>query len=418
MKIRILMLSLTLILISGILMAQTPEASKDEVPEAIVKFITGLNEHSYSTASPVISRQFGIPGVPQEYIGRVLSQMFSSFPAKITQYKYKSFRQDAGGMVYVIELTVNDRIRDVEFGMDNKGKVTSCNIFSTRMQGEPRGQISNLKLKMYAEVDFELVNGIILLPVELNGEKQKFILDSGAPVLIINSIADTTGSNSLIIGEGVGGSINNTGTRHIDNLSWAGGSNAEFQAVTMDLSHLEAEVGEHFGGLISKAELEPYEVYFDYAGKKIKLFQLDKIGNFFEPNRFVASQEEVFFTLKGHIAVLDAKVGKKKLKMGLDTGAQTNLLDDKHYPRYQKILQNVQTDTLRGADTNSRPVTSGTIATTQAGTIIFPDMIYVFSDIDPLNVAYRMRIDGLLGSPFMAQRPFSINYRKKVLRFY
>jgi hypothetical protein len=253
----------------------------------------------------------------------------------------------------------------------------------------------------------------------LNGQEAKFILDSGAPMLVINSAADTTNSNVIAsLAQGIGGSIQNMGTTHIRNFTWAGGTNLFFDTISMDLSHLESELGMKFTGLISKAELEPFETYIDYKAKKIRLFLLDKNGKLTEPEKLQAPQKKMKLDIRRHIACLNVTVGKKKLFMGLDTGAQSNLLDDDLLPEFEMELSEVQTDTLRGADVNVKTVKTGIIGKTLLNKTNFPDMIYAFSDISELNNAYDLQIDGILGYPFLSQRPVSINYRKKQISFY
>lgn len=388
------------------------------VPEAIQKFIEGLNKHSYITAQKYISKDFSIEGVPEEYMKQAFSQLFGSFPVKITQYLNKSQKKGTYGTIYTISMNANDRITDVEFELDKDNKVLSCSMLRAQRPGDMVTE-DNSKLNAYAEIDFEVVNGIIIIPVELNGQQVKFILDTGAPMLVINSKADSTGSN-IVLGaaQGIGGNVQDMGFAHVSSFTWGGGSYLSFDTVSMDLSHLEAELDMKFVGLISKAELEPFEAYFDYANKKLRLYKLTETGDLEEPDKLSGWVDEVKFTLGRHIACFKAKVGKKQMMMGLDTGAQSCLLDDDFLPKFEKELKDVSVDTLRGADVNRTTVTTGTIAMTMVNKLTFPDMTYAFSDISEMNNAYGLKIDGLLGYPFLSKQPTSINYRKKTLRFY
>jgi len=396
--------------------AQTPAGQEQALPPAVKGFIDGLNHKSYYLAKDYISPDFAISGVPPEYMTEALKRVFSSFPVQITRSICLSIQKSKYGTSCNVSLVVEGRVLNTVFELDKDGLVMSCSLFQVSAAGMPA--IPHPDLPAYAEVDFELKEGIILVPVDINGEKHRFILDSGAPTLVINSAQHDSTSLVVGMGQGVGGSLGNIGTLRIGKLDWAGGNYRNFDALSMDLSHLEQEVGESFGGLLSKAELEPFETLIDYQTKKIRFYQLRDNGKPLEPKRLPKPSVTLKFDLQSHIAVFKAKIGKKTYRLGLDTGAQTNLLDDDLYKVFELQLQDVQTDTLRGADLNIRPVTTGVLPLTQCGKLHFTNMRYVFSDISDLNNIYGLKIAGLLGYPFLSQRVLSINYRKRTLSFY
>ncbi len=402
------------------LWSEEAAAPAAETPVAVRYFIEGLNTRSYATARPYISKDFSIEGVPPEFTQQALAQLFSVFPVTVENQVYRNHRPVTYGAVYTISLMTGGRVVDVDFEVDKEGKVLSCSLFQIQSaQAMAEAQGAGLELVEYAEVEFELVNGIILLPVKLNGEDVKFILDSGAPVLVVNSVPDTTSSQMAVAAaQGIGGSISGTGFTTVQSFAWAGGTNRDFETVSMDLSHLEQELGQPFRGLISKAELEPFETWIDYSTRKLRLYKLKDNGALLEPKRLPKAGSTYKFNLSAHIACLKATVGKRKLILGLDTGAQTNLLDDDYLQDFKPALQEVQTDTLRGADSNQSAISTGILPLTKIGKNSFPDMRYAFSDLSVMKQAYLLKIDGLLGYPFLSSRPFSLNYRKKTLRLY
>jgi len=274
-------------------------------------------------------------------------------------------------------------------------------------------------IKKYAEIPFHLQNNLILVEAEIDGEKAKFILDSGAPILILNSVYDPARHVQIIgMSAGIGGAIECVGIRKLESFRWGGGTFSDFDCITMDLSHLESELGESFAGLISKAELEPFETYIDYENNIIRLYGLKKDGTHLDAHAPPKSSHSVKFELFGHIPVIKATVGKCKLNLGLDTGAMANLIDASLYPKYMKLLQESKVDTLLGADGQRAEIPLGFIERNLVGKVQFGRMIYCFSDITHINKAYNIKLDGLLGHPFLSQRPMSISYRRKTLFLY
>jgi len=387
------------------------------LPQSIQSFVEGWNAKSYWKAKDAFSRDFSIDQVPPEYTKEALTQIFSNAPVKIASCIAKKTTQMDNHTVYTVSMVTLNGIREIDFTLDKEDKIVSTSLFQAANPGTATSGGSSIK--QYAEVPFRLQNNLILIEAEINGVKGSFILDSGAPMLVLNSVYDPDRPVQIIgMSAGVGGAIEGVGIRKLEMFRWAGAAYSDFDCVTMDLSHLESELGESFAGLISKAELEPFETYIDYENSIIRLYGLRKDGSLLAAHQPPKPVHQVQFELFGHIPVIKTTVGKKKLNLGLDTGAMANLIDTSLYPKYRKLLTDASVDTLMGADGQKVEVHIGYIEKNQVGKIKFERMRYCFSDISHINKAYDIKLDGLLGHPFLSQRPMSINYRKQILSFY
>jgi len=407
---RVLML-LVCIVFMGNLAAQ--QASPGALPASVAKFVEGWNMKSYQIAEAAFSPRFAIQNVPSEYNAMALEMIFSKAPIAFSDCVFKEMRENT----CIVALVTENGSRDVEFELDEDGLIVSTSLFTTANPGPSASNAA--RMSGYAEIPFELVQNLIILKAVVDGVEGDFILDCGAPMLVLNSKPDEDGSRQVAgLTMGVGGAAEAPGVRHLGSFAWGGGSFADFDCVTMDLSHLATELGRPFMGLIGKAELEPFECYFDYSRKLIILYALDGEGHRIGPERPPAASTKIRFNLSAHIPVVRAEVHGIPLRMGLDTGAQANLLALGKLAIFRDLLTDAATDTLMGADLNQSLVTTGTIVQNTVSGREFPNMAYAFSDISQLTEGYNIAIDGLLGYPFLSQRPFSLNYRRKVLAIF
>ncbi len=389
----------------------------DSLPPALMYFAKAWNARSFELVEPYIAPSFEIGGVPNEHVKRVLTQVFSQAPHQINRISLTTSSKTNMGTTFTVLLERSDTDREVDFVIGKDGRILSTTLFQATVKAVKKPEAVNQP--EHKVLPFELYERMILISGELNGERVDFILDSGAPIFVYNSKYQKE-PNSVVISNssGVGGSIKGVGTQKLKSLSWPGGEYKDFDVVSMDLSHLEDKLGRKFAGLLSQAELEPYETIIDYDKQEIHLFALDDKGERIHKNAAKHPKSIIPFELEGHIPIVSARIGKLNLNMGLDTGAQANLLDKTYLQSLSKMISHTEIDTVMGADTNAMPVTSGMIKSTKVARKGYGKMKYAFSDLSHFNEAYKVDVHGLLGFPFLSQKAFGINYRKQELCIY
>jgi len=122
------------------------------------------------------------------------------------------------------------------------------------------------------------------------------------------------------------------------------------------------------------------------------------------------------FRMNGHIPILIVKIGKKKYKFGIDSGAEANVLD---YGTYQKLKPHQYKDliesTIQSVGDKKVNVVSGNIKSIVTGKVQYDNLRFIFTDMDRFNDAYGVQLDGLLGYPFLKERLHSIDFQNKEL---
>jgi len=407
-------LKLIATLVLSVILLCSLAATQSTVPQQIKDFVSAWNQNSFANARDLISPNYQIKGLPKEYVQQVLQQAFAGNNQKIEILDYLRKETHALGTNYLVLAKKGDETLEMSFVIEPNDKIVQSDIFAVETR-----QVSTEKATAsheYISFDFELHDKMILIDGELDGEKVQYILDSGAPVFVLNSRFEEPDTNrSVSFAQGVGGVVSSMDAKRISHMSWPGGEYRNRDVLSMDLSSLEEKLERPFAGLISFAELEPYEVYIDYQTQKIRLYALDEAGNPPQGADLSKPITQLPFTLNAHIPIFSAQIGNQKLQLGIDTGAQSNLLDESFMPRLGELISAVETDTLIGADAREIEIQSAEIEEIMVYGENFGKMRYAFSDISHLQAAYKVSIDGILGYPFLSQRPFSINYRKKLL---
>ncbi|NAS32506.1 hypothetical protein GTQ40_16105 [Flavobacteriaceae bacterium R38] len=383
-----------------------------EIPEkyknAINALETGLKEGKYDVFKDALAEDFKAGIYNQPTVQNVIPQILQQYP-KLVALKILQFDENIAHIEYVFNgigkqestITFNEEgeITGIEF-FDNILKTSAA---TSRIAGG--GDFSRIKT---FTTKFELVEGLIFIKVKLNGKEEDFILDSGAPAIVLNTPyfeSEDSGKSA----EGVSGK---TAIRNIkiDSFNWNGIKTGKTELIGLELSHLEEETGRKFKGLIGHSILKDYELYFDYDKKELTLFS-ERNTQFHNTIKPIAAMN---FDYQAHIPVLDVIIKEEHFKLGIDTGAATNLIGLKALKRLPEKSYRIKGETdLRGADKNITKVSQLLIKNVILSGREYKKMDFVSSDISNLTDGYNISLDGLIGFPYLSRFKTSIDFKNK-----
>ncbi len=269
--------------------------------------------------------------------------------------------------------------------------------------------------------------GFILSEAFLNGQKGIFIIDTGAPQLVLNAnkiSGDPIQNNA----SGISASID-VGSINVENFAWSGINQKGIEALVISLDHLEEVLNLPIMGLIGYDVLKNHELLIDYDNAIAQVFKTDRIAlhkplsipKVFGKEKAYSENGviEIPFTLQDHLPVIEAQIGNRKLKLGLDTGSESNLIDEafaKYFDKTEmKILSEME---IRGLDKEIHKTKSIELEETHVNGKDFGPMPYLLYPLQEKCAAFDIKIDGLLGAPFFQKGKFSIDYKKKKIYFY
>jgi hypothetical protein len=253
------------------------------------------------------------------------------------------------------------------------------------------------------EAPLLIKKGKLLLAGTLEGENGYFILDTGAPTLVINRPIDENNSDCAY-------SINRDVVVQptvVQTYSWGGLSKTNAQALAVDLSHLEKVLDIRILGLLGYEELQNRHWIFDF--KKQKLYQDQSLTT--PLHKRLIPKVVLPFRLEGHLPVVRVNIGGNSYWFAIDTGAARNLIGEELVTGpLQHLFSIEQTEELQGLDQEIQLVKSGSLETIALGNKAYSNPSFLITDLAALHHATGLQIDGLLGYPFFAEHTFSIDY--------
>ncbi len=256
-------------------------------------------------------------------------------------------------------------------------------------------------------IPFTIVEGMMLVEAYIDNKKGNFIIDTGAPSLVLNKYPS---SSTLSTSRGIGGGLQ-ADEVVVKEFSWSSIHKRNLNAFKVDISHLELVSGKPIAGIIGYDILKEVELAVNYQTKTVQLSPVTKaIAGTTSPIAVIP------FTMQGHLPVIKVKIGKKKIKLALDTASESNILDSKYLKKINAdLFLHLTKGEMQGVDQQIKEVTVATISGTRINEIALADMKYLFTNLNHLKSESNLYIDGLLGFPFFKQGKMSINYKEKKL---
>lgn len=369
---------------------------------------------------PYLADDFSIAGQKGEIAKMVMPQLFSQLNTQISNIKKVSeIKTDVLTLVYEADFAgMGTKTSTFIFDQNNKLKALELLKMEVRRMNGKADITKNEQ--PYFSVPFKKVGNLIAVEAKLNGITRTFLLDSGAPKLILNSahIEKDTTLKKMKLGsaEGVGGQIS-MDIEPIESFDLNGIKMGAQDVISVDLAHLEKETKTTFYGLIGFEVYKDYDILFNYEDNTIVFIQ-PEAAEAYMSSQFKSKERTVVpMEMSSHIPVIEGYIKGKKYALGIDCGAETNLLDLTLVNELKKNCRKLKTDTLVGADKNAVETVSGQLAALEIGHVKFKHVETTFSDMSSLNQGYNLKLDGLIGYEILSKQPTLISYKNKKLIF-
>lgn len=261
-------------------------------------------------------------------------------------------------------------------------------------------------IKVEGKVPFELVNGLIIVNARLNGEEGAFILDTGAPALVLN---DRSGEAGQLSGEGVNGQVE-LGEVNVEDFELGTVRRKRIDAYTLDISHLGEATNRQIDGLIGFEVFRESEMLFDYGHEQIQFFPA-RNSSLHKFNRPLLAVE---LEMHEHLPVLVLRAGEQTIRLGIDTGTEINLVDRSLIPLLEGQLQwKEEYARVRGLNQQATMAQKAVVTLTLPGAEHSRPVECYFADLSATPSVRDLKIDGLVGFEFLRQMRFSINFPEK-----
>lgn len=273
-----------------------------------------------------------------------------------------------------------------------------------------KDQSPTFEIPRSLETKFDLSGGLIFIPQDQEEKRtSSFLLDTGAPTLILNQLPVKSNPCLRVVGVNGMSSVSNT---RVKNFAVQGMSIGNLKSYLTDLSEIERIKEKQIKGILGYKVLKPFELFIDYDRQYLMLFEKGAS----DLHTFIKPVGAMNFTVKGHFPVVKVKIGKRKYYFGIDTGAEVNVINKNLERKLTKYYQKNKTDQIiQGLGSKPVYVSSAQISSCTVDGISYEQMEFVFADLEGLNAANGFELDGILGFPFLSSGKFSISYKDKKL---
>jgi len=267
-------------------------------------------------------------------------------------------------------------------------------------------------------IPFTMAGRLILIEASIDTLTGNFILDTGAPHLVLNKswFRHYGTRNFASAGGGITGEIQEVLSAQIRHFTLSKITFKQIEADVIELSHIEKSRGVPILGLLGVNLFKAFELYIDYQSQVLHLYALDKKGNRrSRSEKPVPAKAIIPFQLYNNTILLDGSINKVPMRYCLDTGAEVNVL---HNRLPKKAMESVSINSralLTGSGSQKIEVLKGNVPKISVGSYEVSNPSVLITHLGHMSRAYNLRIDAMLGYDFLSLAPFSLNFVTKEL---
>ncbi|MEN0005373.1 MAG: hypothetical protein AAF798_14575 [Bacteroidota bacterium] len=272
-----------------------------------------------------------------------------------------------------------------------------------------------------AVFDLHIKRKLMLVEAQVDAQKGFFIIDTGAPDLVLNDVyfkqLSRDGRKQAYLD--VEGWREGLELAKINSFAWGAVERQHFWVPITNLEHLEATLGLPILGLIGHAVFKNFELHIQYVQKKLTLYALDTPKSEQQLQRLGQADHQFTFKLHRHLAIVEAQMGAHhSLQLALDSGASVNIIGLSWRQKMQALAQRRWQISFYG--TQSHAVQAPFYAFSKL--LVEDRMLFyywkaAFTDLRHFAQA-ALPIDGLLGINFFQIGTTVINYRTQTIRIW
>ncbi|WP_164972809.1 pepsin/retropepsin-like aspartic protease family protein [Lacibacter luteus] len=268
---------------------------------------------------------------------------------------------------------------------------------------------------------FSRAGNLILIKAKADKIEGSFILDTGAPGLILNTtyfrdypVLEGTGNGEQ--SGGITGAITDYGRTMIRKLSFGAVHYHKVEADRISLGHIENSKGIKIFGLLGVQLFKHFEMIIDYENSEIHLHHISKKEAKTYQHSMLSdtSAYSVFdINLVDNKILTYGKVGGKRLTFLVDTGAESNVIDSR---LSENVLDSVSISrriTLNGAGNAKVDALYGDMRNFTIGDRAVNSMPVLVTNMAKMCFSYNRCLDGMLGFDFLSMHKIGFNFVKR-----
>lgn len=277
---------------------------------------------------------------------------------------------------------------------------------------EPLGEFD------FVRIPLKRAGNLILMEAKVEGQIGYFILDTGAPYLVLNAtyFGKEQVSEQRVM-TGVNGGNDTVHVIQVASLELRSLSFNDLEADLMELGAIENRKGIKVLGLLGLNMFLKLEMRLNLSKLLLELHRVDKSGETVTPlPRCDETSTELRFKLKNNVVLLKGRIGDQKLTFCFDTGAEVTVLSNSLEENVYQSVTITNSMQLMGSSGRSVYVLQGNLAAVDFG-VPLRNCRVVISDLSSMSEAFGVPIDGMIGFDLLARGSVAINFKKRTLTF-
>ncbi len=382
----------------------------DRIAEDLKK---SINERDFSFIQEHLSANYQYQNIKGTMASNILRQVVDQYP-KVDSILVISKLLNNESEIYTIAIYAINGIENKRIILDENQKILSADIAEIALRGHDTNYSNEHDDNSLYEFSFKLSQTQhMVVGASINGVDASFIIDSGfGGYLMLNSeyfqLHETSSGESAL---GVNGQLSDNGLSIVNEFKWGKITKNQFEVDISPLDHLGKAMGiEKFGGLIGAGFYIDKVIAVDYNKKKFIIgHSSDQLITKFQ----IKDTIRLSISMVYHVPVINCYLLQKKYRLGIDLGAQSNMLSEKLQNNVETHLLNKRIEQLQGADGRVKQVTKGQVTGIEISSQKYT-MDFVFGNLFGGNHEVTL-IDGLLGHPFLSSQPIIIDFVQQQL---
>lgn len=269
------------------------------------------------------------------------------------------------------------------------------------------------------KVPMQISNAMIIIRAECCGITGNFILDSGAPCLVLNSrYIDAEKNNLINIGQGSGinSSFDDVYVTPAADLSFNGIRMKNQSAAVVDLSPSEQNLGFDLLGLMGMSIYQDYDLLLDYENSVITFIRPELSEKYIADNYGQSKIEINPFVMSHHMPIVKGTINECDLNFVVDTGMGNNMIDKTIFDSIRGDVNILGQVNLVGVG-ESALLDQGEVKNLRIGQRMFRNTMTTFANIDHIKAVSDVPIDGLIGYEILSRQKTLLSYHNRRLIF-
>jgi hypothetical protein len=266
-----------------------------------------------------------------------------------------------------------------------------------------------------AVIPFTRAGNLILIQARVDTIEGNFILDTGAPNLVLNLTyfrqypARYTDAQE----GGITGSVNGQQGTTVDHFLMGGVHYYHLEADRIDLGHIENSKGIRILGLLGMQLFSKFEMIVDYE-KMVILLRLvpgkESASYKSAPLKDTSAYNEFPIDLTENKIIVHTEMAGKKLLFLVDYGAESNVLDSRLPDKIFKNVTITRRVILGGSGASKVDALYGNMQHLKIGGHDIGELPVLITNLENMCMSYDHCLDGMLGFDFLSLHKIGFNF--------